>query len=293
MSAPRRPARLAGLLVALCALLAPAARAQLPDVVADIAPVHSLVARVMRGVGAPRLLIPRDRAPADWQPDAQAMRLLGGARLVFMVGRQLTPGLARPHALLARKVYFIELSEVPGLPLPAPAVAADGVAEVSPQYWLNPEIARLWLPVIADALAEVDPANAPVYRGNATDAWVELEMLERAVAERLRHLAVRGHAVPDERFAHFEHAFHLARAAMAGADALASADALERLRARGVRCVILAPGMMTPALAERITRAELGAAVLDEMGAGLELGPGLYVRLIERLAEGFARCLGG
>ena len=39
-------------------LLGTVAHAEVPNVVADIAPVHSLVARVMEGVGTPDLIIP-------------------------------------------------------------------------------------------------------------------------------------------------------------------------------------------------------------------------------------------
>ena len=54
------------LAVLLC--LAPAAPAQTragPEVVASIAPVHSLVARVMQGVGEPYLLLPPGASPHD------------------------------------------------------------------------------------------------------------------------------------------------------------------------------------------------------------------------------------
>jgi len=44
--------------------LSPAALfAKSPQVVTDIAPVHSLVARVMDGVGTPDLLVPQSASP--------------------------------------------------------------------------------------------------------------------------------------------------------------------------------------------------------------------------------------
>ncbi|MBT5817729.1 MAG: zinc ABC transporter substrate-binding protein, partial [Proteobacteria bacterium] len=38
-------------------------QAEVPRVVADIAPVHSLVSMVMKGVGEPKLLVPQNVSP--------------------------------------------------------------------------------------------------------------------------------------------------------------------------------------------------------------------------------------
>ena len=95
-------------------MAAGAAQADVPQVAADILPVHSLVARVMEGVGAPGLII---RPGAD--PHAYSMRpseaaLLEGADLVFWVGEGLTPWLEGPLGTLAANAEIIELPEVEG-----------------------------------------------------------------------------------------------------------------------------------------------------------------------------------
>ena len=43
------------------------AAADAPSVVADIAPIHSLVAKVMDGIGEPKLIVPNETSPHDYR----------------------------------------------------------------------------------------------------------------------------------------------------------------------------------------------------------------------------------
>ncbi|MEM9199050.1 MAG: zinc ABC transporter substrate-binding protein [Pseudomonadota bacterium] len=271
-------------------------RADAPLVFADIAPTHSLVARVMEGVGRPHLLIPRDVDAASFELSAQDAARLSRASVVFAVGRVLSPGLSRPMAQLSRSVYFVELSEVPGLPLPGTideTRQSQVLQRIDPHYWLNPEVAQHWLPVIADALAEQDPVNAETFRRNALRAAEELGGINKAIANRMRPLRELGYFVPNSSFTHFEHAYGLRRLALTQPDVLADLQDLDTLRAQGLVCIFLPPDALTSPLAEALTRRGVRIGGLDPLGAGLELGPNLYPRLIGRAAESFVRCLGG
>lgn len=294
----RRLSQLIAALVGLTGLMALAgpSRADAPLVIADIAPTYSLVARVMNGVGRPHLLIPRDADAASFELTAQDATRLSRASVVFAVGRVLSPGLNRPLAQLSRSVYFVELSEVPGLPLPGTmddTRQSQVLHRIDPHYWLNPEVAQQWLPVIADALAERDPVNAEIYRRNATRAAEELGGLNKAIASRLRPLRELGYFVPDSSFTHFEHAYGLRRLALTRPDMLADLQDLDTLRAQGLVCIFLPPAALNSPLAEALSRRGVRIGGLDPLGAGLELGPNLYHRLIARAAESFVRCLGG
>lgn len=93
------------------------ALAEAPAVSVDIAPVHSLVAQVMQGVGTPDLIVDPGISPHDYRmrpSDAQAMQ---DADLVFWVGEGLTPWLERAIGTLASEAVVVELLEVDGLPL--------------------------------------------------------------------------------------------------------------------------------------------------------------------------------
>ncbi len=71
------------------------ALADAPRVMTDIAPVHSLVARVMQGVGSPDLLIEQSSSPHHVQLRPSQARNLDRAELLVWIGPQLTPWLDR------------------------------------------------------------------------------------------------------------------------------------------------------------------------------------------------------
>ncbi|WP_299989425.1 zinc ABC transporter substrate-binding protein [uncultured Ruegeria sp.] len=73
------------------ALIGGTAMADVPKVAADIAPVHSLVARVMEGVGTPDLIIPAGASPHEYNLRPSEAAALQEADLVFWIGEDLTP----------------------------------------------------------------------------------------------------------------------------------------------------------------------------------------------------------
>jgi zinc transport system substrate-binding protein len=67
------------------------AMADVPNVAVDIAPVHSLVARVMDGVGKPDLIVPAGASPHEYNLRPSEASALQEADLVFWIGEDLTP----------------------------------------------------------------------------------------------------------------------------------------------------------------------------------------------------------
>jgi zinc transport system substrate-binding protein len=72
-------------------LLAGTAMADVPRVAVDIAPVHSLVARVMQGVGSPDLIVPAGASPHEYSLRPSEAAALQAADLVFWMGADLSP----------------------------------------------------------------------------------------------------------------------------------------------------------------------------------------------------------
>ena len=91
--------------------------ADVPRVVTDIAPVHSLVARVMEGVGAPELLLPAGASPHSYAMRPSDARRLNDAQLFIWVGPVLTPWLEEPLETLAPQAEHISLMAEPGTTL--------------------------------------------------------------------------------------------------------------------------------------------------------------------------------
>lgn len=82
--------------------------ADVPQVAVDIAPVHSLVARVMDGVGEPALIVPAGASPHEYSLRPSEAEALQGADLVFMIGADLAPWLESAVETLAADAIVTE-----------------------------------------------------------------------------------------------------------------------------------------------------------------------------------------
>ena len=116
-------------LALILATLPLAARAEVPAVVADTIPVHSLVAQVMGDLGQPTLLLPPGVSVHDYQMRPSDAATLSGAQVVIWTGPALAPFLADPLETLAPEAVHLALLESAGwdpLPLRKDAAFDDG-----------------------------------------------------------------------------------------------------------------------------------------------------------------------
>ena len=109
-----RPVPLAA---ALSLLLSTAPLLAAPAVVTDFGPVDSIAARVMRGIGAPRQILPPGAEPHSYSLRPSEAQALGAADLVIWIGPRMTPWLADPIAALATNAEVLTLDALPGLTL--------------------------------------------------------------------------------------------------------------------------------------------------------------------------------
>ncbi|WP_417586687.1 zinc ABC transporter substrate-binding protein [Pararhodobacter oceanensis] len=96
------------------ALMGGTAIAEVPRVATDIAPVHSLVAQVMDGVGTPGLIVQPGASPHEYALRPSEAAALQDADLVFWVSPELTPWLAGAIETLAGNATVTELLEADG-----------------------------------------------------------------------------------------------------------------------------------------------------------------------------------
>lgn len=83
-------------------------------VAVDIAPIHSLVARVMQGVGEPDLIVAPDASPHTYALRPSQAAALERAQLVFWTSAELTPWLQNPLETLASNAVISELMLIDG-----------------------------------------------------------------------------------------------------------------------------------------------------------------------------------
>lgn len=95
-------------------LMGGTALADVPSVAVDIAPVHSLVARVMEGVGTPDLIVQPGASPHEYSLRPSEAAALQDADLVFWIGPDLTPWLDGAIDTIATGAVVTELMEADG-----------------------------------------------------------------------------------------------------------------------------------------------------------------------------------
>ncbi len=110
-------ARVSHLLASAAFAAAAPALAEAPRVVADIAPIHSIAAAVMAGVGAPALIVPPGVSEHDYALRPSEATALEAADLVVWVGPALTPWLEEAVAALAPDALLLTLQAAQGVRL--------------------------------------------------------------------------------------------------------------------------------------------------------------------------------
>lgn len=103
------------LLSSAAILFAQAAQAEAPRVVADVAPIQSIAARVMQGVGVPEVLLPPGASPHDYSMRPSDAEKLQDADVVVWVGPALTHWLEKPIETLATKAAVVTIEDAPGV----------------------------------------------------------------------------------------------------------------------------------------------------------------------------------
>ena len=228
-------------------LIGGGAHADTPQVAVDIAPVHSLVARVMEGVAVPDLIIQPGASPHEYSLRPSEAAALQASDLVFWVGPGLTPWLADTIETLAQEASATALSKLDGtvkLEFRESAMFEvhdhddhsghddhdahadhdahddhddhDGTAghdehdhgAYDPHTWLSPKNAMTWLNAIAGQLSAVDPDNAGAYYANAAAGRAEIEVLMGDVTAILDPLRNGRFIVFHDAYQYFEQDFN-------------------------------------------------------------------------------------
>ncbi|MGZ9809427.1 zinc ABC transporter substrate-binding protein [Pseudoroseicyclus sp. H15] len=294
-------------LLAAVSLAAPPLFAEVPQVATDIAPVQSLAAMVMGDLGTSAQILPPGASPHDHALRPSEAAALERADLVFWVGPELTPGLARALPALASGAVTVELLDAQGVILRNYDESDDHAEEegghhhdgLDPHAWLAPANGAVWLNAIADKLAELDPEHAGIYRNNAADGAAQIAEATEAARASLTPVQRLPFLTFHDGYEYFSDAFALTNEGgiSLGDGASPGPARMSELRnavtSGGIACVFTEP-QFDPGLAETLLDGtEARSAVLDPLGSDLPEGAGLYPALITSMADAIAGCLKG
>ena len=306
-------------------LMSTSVMAYVPNVAADIAPVHSLVSRVMDGIGAPKLVVQSGASPHGYRLRPSEAKALQDADLVFWMGEELTPWLDSALKTLASKASITTLMDQEGVILHDFRESVlfeahdhsdhddekdhsdhddekdhddhDDHGGHDPHSWLSPENAKLWLNIIASKLSVSDPENAATYFMNAAAGQTEIEEMITEVSATLKPVQGGKFVVFHDAYQYFENDFDFyASGAISLSDASDPSPARvakiqKRIRDEGIQCVLAEPQFKRGLVATVMEGSEANASVIDPLGADLKTGPKLYTQLIINMAKTLRNCL--
>jgi zinc transport system substrate-binding protein len=302
-------------LVAMLALAAPA-YADAPRVVASIAPVHSLVAMVMEGVGEPELLIPAEVSVHEYALKPSDVRKVAHADLVVWIGESLETYLVKP--LKTEDVANLELIDAEGIdPHPFGAgdhadgheehLAAEGGHDgekhghdhigLDPHVWLDPVRAIAIVKAVGERLSAIDPADADLYETNVRLAIASLEALNSEIDTQLAPLGEKPFVTFHDAYSYFVERYGLDQVGqlMVEPEQRAGAATLSALRAtiasEGVSCAFAEPQFDANAIRAMAGDEDLRVGTLDPLGVGIEPGPMLHGTLLRKNADAVGSCL--
>ena len=304
-------------LAAGMAMIGGVAMSDTPKVAVDISPVHSLVSRVMLGVGTPDLIVQAGASPHGYTLRPSEAKALQDAQMVFWMGESLSPWMEGALDTLSSDATIITLLERDETILLEFREGAmfeehdhddhgdekhddhgdhEDHGSHDPHAWLSPDNARIWLNLIASQLSIVDPENAGTYFANAAAARSEIEALTIEVNILLEPVRDKKFIVFHDAYQYFEKAFDLsASGAISLGDASKPspariAEIQGRILEESIDCVLSEPQFNKGLVATVMAGSKAKTSVIDPLGVGLKPGPDLYSELIRNMTKTLVDC---
>ena len=302
-------------------------------VVASIKPLHSLISYVMDGVGTPDIIIDGSSSPHTFQLKPSHATMLQEADIVFWIGEDLESFLETPLdsiAKNAKRVTLMDSNEIDLLKFREKNVFDDhdehgdehdehgdehdehgdehdehgdehddhhdghAHGEFDIHFWLDPEIAKTIVTIVARELSEIDAANKSTYEANAKKAINDLDTLIAETRSKINSDAT--YIVFHDAYQYFEKRFgiEVIGALTVNPEVLPGAKQLAEIREviehEKVNCLFSEP-QFNPSIAKTIAQdTGVKASVLDPLGAELNPGKDLYFDLIGDMASSFESC---
>ncbi|WP_455271340.1 zinc ABC transporter substrate-binding protein [Rhizobium herbae] len=302
------------------------AHAEVPNVVASIKPIHSLVASIMQGVGKPALIVEGSASPHTYSMKPSNASALQNANIVFWVGHGLEAFLEKPLESLGGGAKIVELDDAPGLAKlkfreggafeahddsdehEAGAESTEGHAheeaghhhgegEFDMHLWLDPANAKAMAAEIEKTLAAADPDNATTYKANLDALGTRLDALDTKLVETVAPIKDKPFIVFHDAYQYFEHRYNVkvAGSITVSPETLPGAARLKQIHEKivelGATCVFAEPQFEPKLVNVVLEGTPAKSGTLDPEAATLDAGPDLYFQLMDGIGTSLKTCL--
>lgn len=288
-----------------------------PRVLVSIAPLHSLVASIMKGVAEPELLIRGSTSPHSYRLRPSQMRALSQAKLIFWVSEEMEGFLRRPLAQISphqKAIKITNLTKLLLLPARQGGIWEKNHATETPvtqhadhdhqhqgnidnHVWLDPENAKIIAQATADALSEADPTRTALYQKNASTLIVQLENLHLEIKAATAAVINKPYLVFHDAYQYFEHRYQLNAVGSVTIDpdrkpgARRLQEIQQKLQSAEAHCIFSEPQFPGSHLKMLTNNGKYYAGKLDPVGINIPPGPDMYFILMRQLVSSFVGCL--
>ena len=305
---------------AICGLwLSGIVSADVPQVTTDIPVTHSLVTRVMAGIGTPDLIVNRGASPHDYSLRPSNAASLEAADLVFWISSELTPWLEGALKTLAADAKIIELMDAKGstiLPYREGTTFeahshelkrdeerhtttqnSNATANIDPHGWLDPDNGKTWLDVIATELSKIDPENTDIYFDNVSQGKTDIDAVISEIDATLATFRGTNFIVYHDAYQYFERRFDVLAAGSISMGDVSDpspariAEIRQTVEELDMTCVFSEPQFNPELVATVVDGTKARARVIDPLGTRLALGADFYLNLLRNIAQTMASCL--
>jgi len=287
-----------------------------PKVIVSIAPIHSLVTGVMKGIGTPELLIKGGLSPHNTSLRPSQMRSLSQAEVIFWLGEEAESFLEHPLESTSNNQHIIKILSLPKLlllPLRKGgiwethdhAIPHDHDHEhttlrpenIDSHIWLDPFNAKIIAQAVADILSEIDTERANQYQENAKQLIFRLENLHLEIGDVAVAAINKPYIVFHDAYQYFEQRYHLKAAGSVTLDpdrkpgARRLREIQQKLQDTSTHCIFSEPQFPSSHLKILTGGDQYYSGTLDPIGINIPPGSDMYFILMRRLVSDFVSCL--
>ncbi len=250
-------------------------------VLVSVVPQRYFVQRLAGDLAEVHVIIPPGASPAAYEPSPSDLATISTADLWFSIGVPSEHGWKDDFAELNPALEIVETEAgIERLPIDRYGLPGDHGAEhdnghdhhhgdLDPHVWLSPELVKVQVTTMAEALIEADPENEDIYSGNLEAFRTEIENLQTDLHRMLDPLAGKSFMVFHPAWGYFADEFGLIQVPVEIAGSEPSpgemSDLVDHALEHEIAVIFVSPQFST-ASAEAIA-AEIGAevAVLDPL----------------------------
>lgn len=180
-------------------------------IVATLFPQYDFAREIVGDYGMVRLLLEPGMESHSFDPTTADMKEINDADLFLYTGPELETWVAQIEDSFSDRLHIVNLSENLMEELEGAAHEEESHEEadhgemghhheVEPHIWTNPVYAMEMVQQICDAVCELDPEHADIYKENTENYLAQLENLDKAFQEVVEN-GVRKEVVHGGRFA--------------------------------------------------------------------------------------------